>query len=444
MKDITEYMMRDITAYTQELSNSPILQLIYAFAKRKNVELYLVGGSVRDLYLERPISDFDFTMGSDAIQFAKSLAGKIQAPCIPLEENPPTARVIIKPSQHIPTEMCLDFAQFRAATLEKDLRLRDLTVNAMAIPLESLMESNRFEVIDPCNGRQDLVKGKLHFPSKRVINDDPLRLMRIYRFATQLGFDVPYKSAILVYENRKLIKTVSKERVRDELFKLLNRRMSEHWLHRMYEIGLLSQVVPYLNRTKKHWYALSHFEGSSTPIPLSAYKAEIETYLNKELGLNASRRSLLKICLIIKGNPEKVGERLCLSKKAVQFMKSIFNEYPQLTEERLTKKQRIDFLRETGTDWWGVLLYNVLLDDLSELVLTQIAAAYYRRIVPILKQGRLITGGDIIRKFQVKEGEVIGKLLKQVEDRQYYGEIRTREEALAVVESILNNGDKSI
>lgn len=436
--------MRDLTENIQKLSNSPIMQLVYTFAKKKAVELYLVGGSVRDLYLELPISDLDFTMESDAIQFAQALAKRIHSPCILLEENPPTARVIIKPSRHNPTEMCLDFAQFRSTTLEKDLRLRDLTINAMAIPLESLMESHQPEIIDPCNGMQDLTKRKLHFPSKRVINDDPLRLMRIYRLAAQLGYAVPYRSAILVYENRKLIKTVSKERIRDELFKLLNRRMSNHWLHQMFEVGLLSQVLPYINRTKKHWYALSHFEDAPTPIPLSVYKSEINTYLDKELGLKASRRSLMKICLIIKGNPEKVGERLCLSKKAVQFMKSLFNEYPQLYNQKLTKKQRIDFFRDTGTDWWGVLLYNAFIDDLHDIVPIQLAAAYYHRIVPILKQGRLITGADIIQRFDLQEGILIGKLLKQVEEQQYYGEIRTQKEALALVEGILNNGDDSL
>ena len=435
--------MRDITQNIQELRNSPILQLVYAFAKRQAAELYLVGGSVRDLYSERPITDFDFTMDSDAIQFAKSFAESIHSPCIPFEENPPTARVIIKPSRHIPTEMCLDFAQFRATTLEKDLRLRDLTINAMAIPLKSLMESDQPEIIDPCNGMQDLAKRNLHFPSKRVINDDPLRLMRIYRFAAQLSFDVPYKSAMLVYENRKQIKTVSKERVRDELFKLLNLRISNHWLYQMFEIGLLSQVVPYVNRTKKHWYALSFFEDAPIPIPLLAYETEINTYLNKELGLNASRRSLMKLCLILKGNSAKVGERLRLSKKAVQFMKSLFHEYPQFAEERLTKKQRIGFLRDTGTDWWGVLLYNAFIDDLPAMVPTQLAAAYYHRIVPILKQGRLITGSDIIQRFDLKEGKIIGKLLKQVEELQFYSEIRTRKEAFAAVEKLIREAEES-
>ena len=436
--------MRDITKNIQELSNSPILRLVYVFAKKQAAELYLVGGSVRDLYLEQPITDFDFTMDADAIQFAKSFAESIHSPCIPLEENPPTARVIIKPSRHIPTEMCLDFAQFRATTLEKDLRLRDLTINAMAIPLKSLMESNQPEIIDPCNGLQDLAKRKLHFPSKRVIYDDPLRLMRIYRFAAQLSFNVPYKSAMLVYENRKQLKTVSKERVRDELFKLLNRKISNHWLHQMFEIGLLSQVVPYINRLKKHWSALSFFENAPIPIPLSAYKTEIDTYLNKELGLNTSRRSLMKLCLILKGNPAKVGEQLRLSKKAVQFMKSLFNEYPQLYIEKLTKKERIDFLRDTGTDWWGVLLYNSYIDDLPAIVPTQLAAAYYHRIVPILKQGRLITGADLIQRFSLKEGKVIGKLLKQVEEQQFYGEIRTRKEAFAAVEKLICEEEESL
>ncbi len=428
----------------QKLRNNPILKSLHAFAKRHGVELYLVGGVVRDLLLNRPTTDYDFTMASDAITFAKEFAQSIRAPCIPLEENPPTARVIVKPSDLVPSEMCLDFAQYRAASLEDDLCLRDLTINSMAIPLESVMGSENTVLIDPCDGVKDLEAHRLRFPSKQVILDDPLRLLRIYRFAAQLSFEVPYKSALLVYENRKQLKTVSKERVRDELFKMFNMRNSNHHIHQMFEIGLLSQVVPYINRLKKHWSALSFFENAPIPIPLSAYKTEIDTYLNKELGLNTSRRSLMKLCLILKGNPAKVGEQLRLSKKAVQFMKSLFNEYPQLYIEKLTKKERIDFLRDTGTDWWGVLLYNSYIDDLPAIVPTQLAAAYYHRIVPILKQGRLITGADLIQRFSLKEGKVIGKLLKQVEEQQFYGEIRTRKEAFAAVEKLICEEEESL
>lgn len=436
--------MRDITDAIYELRDNPLLQTVYAFAKKHTVELYLVGGSVRDMLTYRPITDFDFTMESDAIAFAKSFADSIKAPCVPLEENPPTARVIIKPSKDIVTEVSLDFAQFRSTTLEKDLRLRDLTINAMAISLESLMESDQPEIIDPCNGKHDLENRKLHFPSKKVIRDDPLRLMRVYRFAAELGFSPPYKTVMLVRENKNLLRQVSKERIRDELLKMLNMKGSNYNLHQMLEVGLLSRVLRYINRSTRIWRILTTFESSPLSIARLHHQKEIETYMNGALGLNTYRRTLLKICIMSKDTPENIGKQLCLSRKAVQFMKCIVKEYPELDSERLTKEQRIDFLRATGSDWLGVLIFKSYTDELPLMVTTQIASAYYHRIAPILKQGRLITGKDLMRKFDLKEGKEIGILLKQVEDKQFYGEVGTRQEAFDLVEKLLSEGVNSL
>ena len=90
----------------------------------------------------------------------------------------------------VPSQFQIDFTQFRGETLADDLRLRDLTINAMAIPLEAIMESDNPEVIDPCNGKSDLSSRLLRFPSEQVIVDDPLRMMRIFRFAAQLDFEI--------------------------------------------------------------------------------------------------------------------------------------------------------------------------------------------------------------------------------------------------------------
>ena len=123
----------------KELFNNHVIQALSAFATERKVCLYLVGGSVRDLLLKRQTTDVDFALASDAIQFAKAFATRIGATCIALEENPSTARVIVK--QHdIPQtpQLSMDFAQFRAASLTEDLNLRDLTINAMAIAFENV------------------------------------------------------------------------------------------------------------------------------------------------------------------------------------------------------------------------------------------------------------------------------------------------------------------
>ena len=96
--------------------------------------LYLVGGSVRALLLNQSLTDLDFAIADDAIVFAKAFADKIGEAFVKLEEQPPTARIVIRETRFI-----LDFAGFRAETLEADLRMRDLTINAMALDLSSLL-----------------------------------------------------------------------------------------------------------------------------------------------------------------------------------------------------------------------------------------------------------------------------------------------------------------
>jgi tRNA nucleotidyltransferase/poly(A) polymerase len=434
--------MHNITLKTQELQDNPLMQTLYAFAQAKGFQLYLVGGSVRDLLLNRPITDFDFTLESDTLEFAKMFADSIHAPFIPLEEKPPTARVIVKTPQSTQTELSIDFTQFRAASLTGDLRLRDLTINAMAMSLESVMESNSPEIIDPCNGKHDLTKRQLHFPSEQVILDDPLRLMRIYRFAAQLDFEIPQKSTGLVQKHKHLLPQVSKERLRDEFLKTLNVDIATPYLQQIFEMDLLAQVFPNIKQKPTLWYSLENFEGNPIPETLFSYKDEINTYLSEELGLYADRRSLIKLCLLLRGNIGEIDQLLRLSKKAWQFMKCIVMGYQQLSDKELTKKQIVDFLRVSMSDWWGVLLFSAVMHPIPPEVLRKIVDTYYEHFLPILKEGRLITGKDLIQKFEIKEGEKIGMLLKQIEEQQFYGEIRTRAEALAVVETLIRKEDK--
>ena len=420
------------------------MRKLYAFSKRHEVELYLVGGSVRDLLLGHQTADFDFTLASDAIQFAKSFADNIHAPFVLLEDQPPTARVIIKPQHPTESELWIDFAQFRAETLTDDLRLRDLTINAMAIPLESVMESDQPEVIDPCDGRNALATRQLLFPSEQVVLDDPLRLMRIYRFSAQLKFHIPDKSVRLVQKHGHLLPQVSIERVRDELFKLLNSKCTKDYLQQMSEVGLLSHIMPSIEQRRDSWGTLERFEKTPIPELLYEYRTKIDTYLNEELGLYANRRSLIKLCSLNPGDPGLIGKRLRLSRKALQFMKSLVIGHQQLAGDDMTQKEIINFLRAFATEWWGVLLFSAAVHPIPGPMLKQIADTYYEHLLPILEQGKLISGEDLIKRYDLKQGREIGVLLKQIEERQHYGEIRTRAEAFAAAEALIRKRDNSI
>ena len=320
----TRQPMNITTQTLENLFDNPTLQALNAFAKRRDVQLYLVGGSVRDWLLGRQTTDIDFTLASDAIQFAKAFAANIGAICIALEENPPTARVIVKPNgiSHTP-QLSMDFAQFRAASLTEDLRLRDLTINAMAIAFENARtftnkarNQNLFRVIDPCGGMKDLEIGLLRFPSKQVVIADPVRLLRIYRFAAQLDFEISQNAINLVTEYRSMLSNVAAERCRDELMKIFNVKKARPYLQQMEASGLLIQVVPTLKETCGTWRPLETFEDNPMPTALHAYHTEINDYLREEFSVGINRHSLIKLSLLLGDNLGDIGERLRFSRKS--------------------------------------------------------------------------------------------------------------------------------
>ena len=436
----------------QKLSGNPTLQALGNFANARGVRLYLVGGSVRDLLLKRQMTDIDFALASDAIQFAKGFAASIGATCIALEKKPPTARVVVKGHEiwERPS-LSMDFAQFRAASLAEDLRLRDLTINAMAIALENVgsvtnkaCEHNSVHVIDPCSGMKDLEIGLLRFPSERVVRDDPLRLLRIYRFAAQLDFKIVESAINLVRKHRALISNIAVERCRDELMKIFNVKESHPYLQQMETVGLLTEAVPSIKAADSSWTPLETFEKSPIPMELHVYRSQINDYLQRTLGAEVHRRSLIKLRLLLRDNCGSVDTQLRLSRKASEFMKHLHCGTEALKNEiqGARPKQIIRFLKTYRADWWGILLYAAALGAIDPTSLKQIADTYYERVLPVSKRRRLITGNDLIKHFDLKEGEQIGKLLKAIEERRFAGEIRTRKEALTAVAALIQQSNR--
>ena len=436
----------------QELFHHPAIQALGNFAMERDVALYLVGGGVRDLLLERQTTDIDFALASDAIAFAKAFAASIRARCITLEENPATARVIVKQSGVSGASwLSMDFAQFRAASLTEDLCLRDLTINAMAVSLENVMtvakrgdQRDAFHVIDPCGGMNDLAAGLLRFPSEIVVQEDPVRLLRIYRFAAQLNFEISESAMALVVKHRLLLSNVAMERCRDELIKIFKVKKSHLYLRQLETVGLLTQIIPLIEEMDRSWHSLEIFERSPIPSALDAYWREFNDYLCEELGTEADRRSFIKLGFLCGADPSSIGKHLRLSRKTVLFMANLISGRIELQQiiPQLTHEQIIHFLRKYVSDWWGVLLYAAASYRIDSAVLKQIADTYYEHILPIRKQGRLITGKDLIQTFHLKEGQQVGSLLKEIEDRQFAGEICTREEALAAVAVLIRQSDR--
>ena len=132
-----------------------------------------------------------------------------------------------------------------------------------------------------------------------------------------------------------------------------------------------------------------------------------------------------------------IGNLLKLSRKSVQFLKSLVSGHQSLIDCAYTRNEIIDFLRAAGSDWWGILLFSTVIQSISCERIREVVDIYHNHFLPIMKQGRLITGKDLKLHFGMKEGKEIGMMLEQVEKRQFYGEIRTREEVIKFVQDLM-------
>jgi poly(A) polymerase/tRNA nucleotidyltransferase (CCA-adding enzyme) len=245
-----------------------------------NFQSYLVGGCVRDLLIGRKPGDWDIATNAKPEEIQKIFPDSVY-------ENK-FGTVGVKTEAEDPTLKIIEITTFRkegkytdkrhpdeitfAKTLEEDLSRRDFTINAMALEIQNLKIKNQndkskfknINLIDPYNGQKDL-KNKLiravGNPEERF-QEDALRLIRGVRFATQLGFSIEEKTAKAIKKQSSLIEFIAKERIRDELEKLLLSENAAKGTEKLREVGLLNYILPEIKegfgviQNKHHIYTI--------------------------------------------------------------------------------------------------------------------------------------------------------------------------------------------
>lgn len=230
----------------------PVFGVIAQAAASMNVKAFVIGGYVRDLFLNRPSQDIDIVVLGNGIDFAETIAQKLKVK-VAVFKNFGTASLKYQ-------NLDLEFVGARKesyrtesrkpivedGTLEDDQNRRDFTINAMAI---SLNIENFGELLDPFNGVADLEKKLIRTPLGPAItfSDDPLRMMRAVRFATQLDFQIDPAALEAIKNNRERIKIVSQERITDELNKIIASPKPSIGFLNLFETGLLQIIFPQLN-----------------------------------------------------------------------------------------------------------------------------------------------------------------------------------------------------
>jgi len=238
----------DINCSDKELS---IFNTIAAAARKIGVDGYVIGGFVRDKILGRPTKDIDVVCIGDGIALAHATAGSLPGdPTVNFFKNFGTAQIKLDWVE-------LEFVGARKesysqnsrnpvvgpGTLEDDQNRRDFTINAMAI---SLQKDNFGQLVDPFNGMSDLENKIIRTPlaPAQTFSDDPLRMMRGIRFAAQLNFTIEEGTLAAIADNKDRIRIISKERIADELNKILLSKKPSIGFDLLYKTGLLQLIFP--------------------------------------------------------------------------------------------------------------------------------------------------------------------------------------------------------
>ncbi len=223
------------------LSLPPILESVRAVIP-DGITVYLVGGAVRDALMGWKIHDLDFVLEKDAIKLARRVANSLKADFFPLDTERDTGRVILTDQGGSRTLM--DFASYRGRDLEADITGRDFTLNAIALNLADN------SIHDPLGGALDLKEKRLRACSPSVFIDDPVRILRGIRLAANFGFHILPDTRKAMKEAAVFVGDISPERMRDELFRLLDGNQPAVCLRALDLLGALEKIFPEISTLK--------------------------------------------------------------------------------------------------------------------------------------------------------------------------------------------------
>ena len=235
----------------KNLLTHPIIPIITEVAQERKVAVYVIGGYVRDLLLNRKSKDIDFLIIGNGIEFAEAVALKIgNKTAVNVFKNFGTAMLNYKGWE-------IEFVGARKESyrndsrkpivedgnLQEDQNRRDFTINTLAI---SLAKINYGKLIDPFDGMKDIEQKLIRTPLEPNVtySDDPLRMMRAIRFAAQLNFKIDAASLQAITENKDRIQIVSKERITDEINKIMLSAKPSIGFEHLFNTGLLQIIFP--------------------------------------------------------------------------------------------------------------------------------------------------------------------------------------------------------
>ncbi|WP_353685918.1 hypothetical protein [Thermodesulfovibrio sp. 3462-1] len=372
-----------------------------SFLKEKNLyeSSYLVGGSVRDVLLEREIKDIDFAIPSDTIELAREFAKKINGSFVLLDEVFLIGRVV-------KDSITVDFAQLRGGSIEADLAERDFTVNAMAVTLDCN------KLIDPFNGFQDLKNKLIKMVNEENLKVDPLRVLRAYRFHATIGFEIEENTREALKRNAHLMKITARERIKEELWKTFSTSHSFKTIKLMAEDEIFKAI----------------FKTSEPP--------DIEALKFAEAILSNSKReiknlSCFKFACLFDFHAIELIKQIKPSRKEQKFVEDLIQAGAKIRKIE-TLLDKVKFIRDFENILYPALIFGMSKDPLKtarKWFYDEIENFYKKVYLKNKKKLPLLKGEDIL-SLGFKPSAVVGEILERIEILVLAGKISNKEQAI--------------
>lgn len=419
---------------------------------------YLVGGAVRDQILYRKVQDYDFAVSGDPRAIARRVADQLKAAFFVMDSVRCTCRVIL-PKESADRQV-MDFTSLQG-DITSDLMGRDFTINAMAIDL-----TDPDRIIDPLKGGRDLHEKWLRPCSSASFIKDPVRIIRAARYAASLGLRIETTTTKLIESAVGLLDKVSLERQRDEFFKIVDSQnaITAVLLLEKYSIleklglygggGITNQLREFerfeaiLSSSSKNKNA-GFFSAASFQSIFYPFRNELSSHFETKNSNNHSRFQLDKFFLLIKKNPN--------SNLAVPIMQVFSNEELDWID-RLFKNESTSYNLLTSSvglenrDCYfyyknaGQVGIDLIFIGLAKIVSKPAAELEQHRWLEILARAEklirvwfehpeiarpvpFVNGNEIMEKFNLQPGPLIGELLEKIKENQATSIIHNRKDA---------------
>lgn len=452
---------------------------------------WVVGGAIRELLSGGAVADLDLAVAGGALDIGRRLADRLDARFVVLDEARGAGRIVPRGAG-----ASIDLVDLRAPTLERDLRARDFTVNALAIAVGDLLREGVAPVVDPTGGLDDLRARVVRACGPAAITDDAQRSLRGVRLALRPGWRLDAGTEAAIAAAAPLVAGVAGERIREELVGILAEPAAGAGLRLLDRLGVLAVLLPESLAMRATAQPLPHHfdvwehslravEGVDVLLAdldsLAPWGPALRAHLAADLGDGLTRREALKLAALLHdvAKPETriddggrirfighdsvgaqraadIARRFRLSRRASQVIERLVAEHLRpmhLAQAGLiTRRARFRFYRALRDEAHDLLL--LALADAAALTGASPLAVWLGPggdVARVLMAGAdeeaaaaaapaLLRGEDVMAAFGLSPGPEVGRLLAVVREAQALGVVATREEALAHLRELSGGG----